>query len=197
MTTGRRNRKEEIVEAAIRLVARQGVSGASVRQIASQAGVTEGALYRHFQNKEDLCRHAYQRIVADMAGQKEAILPSPAPLATKLRDWVRATFDYFDRYPEAFTYVLLTDHEFPADAGDITRRQGRTLTELMAAACRDGGLSQIDPVVAMSHFSGVMLNIPRLINAGILPPPAQRYTESVVHAVCAMLGVEAGERGGP
>lgn len=189
MATGRRNHKEEILAATIRLVARHGVSGASVRQIASQAGVTEGALYRHFQNKEDLCRHAYQRIVAEMAGQKEAILRSPAPLATKFRQWVQATFDYFDRFPEAFTYVLLTDHEFP---GDITRRQGRTLTELMAAAQRDGEMAGIDPVVAMSHFSGVMLNIPRLINAGTLPPPAAHYTESVVHAVCAMLGVATG-----
>lgn len=195
MTTGRRNRREEILEAVVRLTARQGVVGASVRQIASEAGVTEGAVYRHFENKEDLCRRAYQRIVEDMAVEKERILHSRAPLATKLRDWIGATYDYFDRYPEAFTYVLLTDHEFPHDDSDITRRQGRALMELLSAARRDGDLPQIDPLLAMSHFSGVMLNIPRLINAGTLPPPARRYADAVVLATCAMLGLAALQEG--
>ena len=58
MANRRKNRRQEIVAATVRLVARQGVTGASIRQIASEAGVTEGALYRHFENKDDLCQQA-------------------------------------------------------------------------------------------------------------------------------------------
>ena len=61
MTTKRKNRRAEIVEATIRLVARQGVTGASIRQIASEAGVTEGALYRHFESKDELVCEALKR----------------------------------------------------------------------------------------------------------------------------------------
>ncbi|MBU08792.1 MAG: hypothetical protein CME13_12585 [Gemmatimonadetes bacterium] len=43
MGSGRKNRRGEIVDATIRFAAKQGVSGASIRQIASEAGVTEGA----------------------------------------------------------------------------------------------------------------------------------------------------------
>ena len=49
----RKNKKNEIVTATVHLMARQGVNGTSVRQIATAAGVTEGALYRHFKGNED------------------------------------------------------------------------------------------------------------------------------------------------
>lgn len=189
MTRARKNRREEILAAAVRLVARQGVSGSTIRQITSEAGVTEGALYRHFESKDDLCRQAYRQIVEEMAGEKERIYSSAATVAAKLRDWIRVSYEFFDRYPAAFTYVLLTDHDFPES--DITVRQGRLLTRLLAEAASAGELHLADPAVAMSHFTGVMLNIPRLINDGVLPPPATRYTADSVGAVCAIFGLKA------
>lgn len=194
MATRRKNRRDEIVAATVRLVARQGVSGASIRQIASEAGVTEGALYRHFENKDDLCQQAYQQIVADMAAEKEQILKSPeASAASRLHDWIRLSYEYFDKYPEAFTYVLLTPYDFAES--DIARRQGRMLTEWLADASRAGDLPDMDPVLSMALFSGLMLNIPRLINEGILPPPVTRYVDSAASAACAIFGlrVEWGE----
>ena len=41
----------------------------------------------------------------------------------------------------------------------------------------------------MSHFSGLMLNIPRLINEGLLQPPEVQYTESVMEAIFAVFGL--------
>ncbi len=184
----RKNRKEEIVAATVRLVATQGLKGASIRQIAAEAGVTEGALYRHFTNKDDLYQHAYQQIVTEMVTEKEQIVREQGvPLCQRLAQWIRLSYEYFDRYPEAFTYVLLTPYEFAET--DITRRQGRMLTELLIAASEGGELEPLNPVVAMSHFSGVMLNVPRLINEGILTEPAAQYVDSVTTAVCAIFGL--------
>ena len=192
MTTKRKNRRAEIVEATIRLVARQGVTGASIRQIASEAGVTEGALYRHFESKDDLCQQAYQQIVADMTAEKEQILNSGVySLASRLREWIRLSFTYFDKYPEAFTYVLLTPYAFVES--DITRRQGRMFTEFLAEASGAGELAQMDAVLAMSHFSGLTLNIPRLINEGTLQQPALQYVDAVTLAVYAVFGLRSAD----
>lgn len=188
MSPGRKSRRDEIVAATVRLAARQGVTGASIRQIASEAGVTEGALYRHFDSKDDLCQQAYQQIVTDMAEEKEQIVrSSEKQLSLRLRQWIHLSYGYFDQYPEAFTYVLLTSYDFAES--DIVLRQSRMLAELLAAANRDGEFPDMDPALAVSHFSGLMLNIPRLINEGTLPGPALQYVDSIASAVCAVFGL--------
>lgn len=47
-------RKQHILESAIRVFALKGFDDASVRSIASEAGLTTGAIYHHYKNKEDL-----------------------------------------------------------------------------------------------------------------------------------------------
>ena len=179
----RKNKRKEIIAATISLVAKHGVSGSSVRLIAEEAGVTEGALYRHFASKEDLCHQAYCQIVAEMAAEKEEILESRLSFAAKTREWVRVSYGYFDRFPDAFTFVILTVHDFPDSLSEITTRQGRLLKAMIISAVVENELSPLIPELAVSHFTGVMLNVPRLINEGLLDKPASQYTEDVVAAI--------------
>jgi len=185
----RKNKRNEIIAATISLVAKKGVSGSSVRLIAEEAGVTEGALYRHFASKEDLCHQAYCQIVAEMAAEKERILQSSVAFALKIREWVRVTYEYFDRFPDAFTFVILTHHDFPDSLSEITTRQGQVLTQMIRAAVAAEELAPVIPEHAVSHFTGVMLNIPRLIGEGFLERPASAYTEEVVTAICRIFEV--------
>ena len=182
----RKSRKSDILAATIRLVAQKGVNGSTIRQIAAEAGVTEGAVYRHFDSKADLCHTAYCSIVEEMAAEKEQILKTDAPVAEKLADWVRVSYEYFDRYPEAFAYVLLTEHDFSPEQRAITRRQGRILMTLIEEATTTGSLKPIKPAIALSHFSGVMLNVPRLISEAVLEPPASQYVDEVVATIRKM-----------
>lgn len=48
------NTKELIMDVSLKLFAKNGYDGTSVRQIAKEVGVRESALYRHFKNKEDI-----------------------------------------------------------------------------------------------------------------------------------------------
>ncbi len=48
--------KKAIIEAAIAVFVEQGVSKASLEEIAERAGVTRGAVYWHFKNKNDIFR---------------------------------------------------------------------------------------------------------------------------------------------
>jgi len=49
---------EEILKAAAPFLKRHGTDGAPVDEIMKAAGLTSGALYSHFKNKEDLCTQA-------------------------------------------------------------------------------------------------------------------------------------------
>ncbi len=50
----REARRAQIIEATIKVVAQQGVRGASTARIAHEAGVAEGTLYRHFSSRSEI-----------------------------------------------------------------------------------------------------------------------------------------------
>jgi AcrR family transcriptional regulator len=189
----RPNRRNEIIAATIREAARHGVSGSTVRGIAAEAGVTEGAIYRHFSSKEELCQAAYCQIVAEMAEQKQEIVHGPGSIPSKFRSWIQMTFEYFDRFPDAFSYVLLKDHDFPPEIREVAARQGQMLTGMIEEAAAAGEIDEIDPKLAVCHFTGLMLNLPRLIGESSLPGPAVQYLDEVAGAVYRVFGIDAGK----
>src|SRR5690606_13795358 len=76
-----------IVDAAVRVAARHGISGASMDQIAETAGVTKGSLYYNFASKdaifEEVMRSGFETLGAaiDEARARAAGDPSRLPRA--------------------------------------------------------------------------------------------------------------------
>ena len=58
--------REYLMLAALNVFYRKGVARTSLNEIAQEAGVTRGALYWHFKNKEDLFDALFQRICDDI-----------------------------------------------------------------------------------------------------------------------------------
>jgi AcrR family transcriptional regulator len=69
------NRRQEILAEATALFAAHGYSGASIRQIAAACGITEAAIYRHFESKLHLYEEAIRDKAAahDIAGHLETV----------------------------------------------------------------------------------------------------------------------------
>ena len=56
------NKKQNLIDAAIRLFADQGFEGTSTIQLSRAAGVTEPLIYYHFEGKNDLLSHVLKLI---------------------------------------------------------------------------------------------------------------------------------------
>lgn len=56
--------RDELVEATCRILRRDGLAKLSTRLVAREAGVSEGALYKHFQTKEELLVAAVDLLIA-------------------------------------------------------------------------------------------------------------------------------------
>lgn len=56
--------RDRLIQAAIDVLAAKGIAGATTREIANVAGVSEVTLFRHFQNKEQLLDAVSQHITA-------------------------------------------------------------------------------------------------------------------------------------
>ena len=53
--------RERFVNAAMALIARQGLEGVTMRAVATEAGLSYGALFHYFKSKDDLLMHAVRR----------------------------------------------------------------------------------------------------------------------------------------
>ncbi len=191
MSTKRKNKKNELLAATVKLVAGGGFEAATIRAIAREAGVTDAAVYRHYHNKEDLCWSAYVGLEEKLIRQKQHIVTGDAPLRQKLHEWVRLSYEYFDEDPAAFTFVFVVTHDPPESSRWITTRQGEFFMELIAQARATGEIRAITPEIALSHFVGVLLNVPRMINEGTLKGPASAYVDEVAATVWRIIRPES------
>lgn len=182
--------RDNLIRAAVRLASGQGIDGVSVRSIAREAGVTEGALYKHFSSKDQLWRDVYGVIVGEMIEEKQGILDSGLSTREAIAEWVRLTYAHYDGNREAFTYVLLLPHPFAEAIGEEYHAQGRLFERLIRRGQRNGEVDgSIRAALARTLFVGLLLSVPSQINEGGLKGPASSYAEDVTHAIVRALGV--------
>ena len=77
--------RERLMQAALDVFHQRGVARASLHEIAQAAGVTRGALYWHFKNKEDLFDALFARIFDVVSNQLEADICNAADMLQSLR----------------------------------------------------------------------------------------------------------------
>lgn len=71
--------REQILDAAEMVFHRQGVSRSTLSDIASEAGVTRGAIYWHFKNKQDVLNAMIERITLPLETLAEASTDTNEP----------------------------------------------------------------------------------------------------------------------
>jgi AcrR family transcriptional regulator len=85
-----------LVAAARQLFGQQGYVDTSTDEVVAQAGVTKGALYHHFQGKEDLFRVVFEQVQHEVSDQAVAEFLGPDSWEALVRGcdlWVRAHLD--------------------------------------------------------------------------------------------------------
>ncbi|SHO49914.1 TetR family transcriptional regulator [Desulfopila aestuarii] len=65
--------RETIIDAAVRVFSVQGISRTTLTEIATEAGVTRGAIYWHFKNKEDLLEVLWDDILSPFDVVRRAV----------------------------------------------------------------------------------------------------------------------------
>lgn len=78
-------RQQQILQAAAQVFAEKGFAGATIRDIARAAGVSEGSIYLYFKNKQDLLVHLPRQFIQPpvdtlRAASRQATAPSPEAL---------------------------------------------------------------------------------------------------------------------
>jgi AcrR family transcriptional regulator len=143
--------RERMLAAARVVFARSGFHGASVEEIASEAGLSTGALYSNFEGKEDLFLVLMEREIDEHAREVAAAVRANASVAERAAGGARQWMTTIEREPE----LLLLFMEFwaygvrdPAVRPKVAERFAqvrRTLTELIVDGVRDFDLELAIP----------------------------------------------------
>lgn len=90
-------RQEQIADAALQLIGKKGISGATTAEIASAVGISEGNLYRHFKNKEDIIASVIDKIGNDLDAILENVSEKTDPVM-KLEEIFKQHLSYIEEH---------------------------------------------------------------------------------------------------
>jgi TetR/AcrR family transcriptional regulator, cholesterol catabolism regulator len=173
----RRNRKVDVMDAAIDVFWRKGYAAASVQDVADSVGVLKGSLYYYIDSKEDLLF----RILEDVHEGSRRILDEVVSLDATPLERVRTYIErhvewYLDNVEEVTVYFR--DWRFlTGERLDIVaeRRRGydRVVRELIVAAQRSGEVDpSIDPKYASFFVLAAVNHVPDWYRRGVGDSPA-------------------------
>lgn len=130
--------RAELIDAAGRVFARRGYDGASVEEVAEEAGYSHGAVYSNFEGKADLFLAVFEEYMAERVrelAETQAALPSDAPLEARARALADQWMDRLARDRESVALHM----EFIAHADrdpELARRFGSRSAAMREAVSR-------------------------------------------------------------
>jgi AcrR family transcriptional regulator len=89
--------RQKIIEATERLIEMKGLSRVTTKEIARETGLSEGALYRHFEHKEEVFFAIIMQNLPNFLHAFETHLPGTADIQSNLTAIALAAMEYFGK----------------------------------------------------------------------------------------------------
>jgi TetR/AcrR family transcriptional repressor of bet genes len=156
------DRRADLIRAAYRVMARDGVHRVPLHQIAAEAGVSKGLLIYHFQTKDGLVLAALEWVLATTEARiRERLSESsdPARAISTVVDavWVgpEANYDFFRFYLDGVEHQARSP-EFDEFAGRAEAIMNSFYRELIVAGVDAGALDVEDATVGAIQMRAVI-----------------------------------------
>ena len=182
--------KAEVEQAAIELFAANGVDGVSIGEIASHAGVSQGALYRHYRSKEDLAWGLFSTAYLRTAAELDEIRGRQRGFTARIGAMTAHFCALYDRDAALFRFMLIAQHNLLPRVGPEQRTLVDAVAEMVEDAARAGEIAPVDKLAAAAAILGVILQTAvfhiygRL--EGALSPRAPSLARAAIAAVEAL-----------
>lgn len=162
------NTEERILNAAIKIFSEKGFSAATTSEIAKEANVAEGTIFRYFPKKKELLHGIVLRAI-DIFGKKVIIdelqqvveANSDKSIEEKIKAIIMNRIKIFTEY---FPYikVLLYEIQFHDDIREvfiekISKNAIKIAKQVVQDGKQKGEIRNIEPLVACRSFIGMVL----------------------------------------
>lgn len=158
------DRPTEIIEVATCVFIKSGYAAANLDEVARQAGIAKGTLYRYFDGKDSLFRAVVQQAIAQNKGVLELAAPAmKGSLAELIPRLLTAAADTSgsNRAPALARLVIAESQAFPDLAkiwhDEVVSRVLSMISELIRKAQELGEVREGDPTAHAFSIVGPML----------------------------------------
>jgi AcrR family transcriptional regulator len=156
-------RREQIVRATVRCLARAGYSGLTMKQVAREAGVSQGILHYYFRDKRAILVAALEAVMADLDRRVAAAqVRSGRDPRARLRALVRASLETAVEAREVWVVFVEFWGEMMHDArlreinAHLYVRMRRLIGALVVQGVRSGRFRRVDPEQAAAVILGLV-----------------------------------------
>lgn len=178
--------KERIERAALALFVTRGVDAATTREIAAAAACSEGAIYRHFDSKDELAAAMFLEIHARLAALVREAARNRKGIAEQTAAVVDAYCATADEDFPLFTFHLLYAHRFlPTPEG--ADNPVDAVEDIISAAIRRREIARGEPGFIAGMALGVVLQTALQIHYGRIKGPLSSYANELVTAALAVM----------
>ncbi|HWE90531.1 MAG TPA: TetR/AcrR family transcriptional regulator [Pseudonocardiaceae bacterium] len=170
-----------LTEAALELLDEGGVEHVTVREVARRAGVSSGAPFRHFADRQALLTAVTEKVVIDFRDWQAAAVA--AAECSTFRAFGLAFVRYAARYPHRFQVLrsAVYRRDQPAALRSGLAEFEQYVTELIVAGQRVGELRSGDPAVVNLAAHALVYGLSQMIVDGFLPAEnAEQLVERVL-----------------
>jgi TetR/AcrR family transcriptional regulator, transcriptional repressor of aconitase len=152
-------RRDSILGAAAQLFARKGISGATMAEIANEADLSAGAIYRYFKSKEDLVRAVFD----DASERNQDLFHGAADTATSpmhalelvgRKVWVE--LDDRDALICDIQMTLAAEHDPEDFGGDLQKTRSEVRQLLLEMVRQAQATGEIEPSVNAEHLTIIL-----------------------------------------
>jgi TetR/AcrR family transcriptional repressor of nem operon len=179
-------RREQILDAAARVLVERGLAATTMAEVAEAASVAKGTVYLYYESKAELLAGLRARYFNDFAARLGG--PAERPIAARIERLVAASYDFALANHELH-HVLF--HQAGFAEQDTFARIRTLLAELIEAGQADGELEVADPPLATE----LLLHGLHGVLAAATHRPGferRRVVAGVTELACRALGVRTG-----
>ncbi|HEX3032709.1 MAG TPA: TetR/AcrR family transcriptional regulator [Bacillota bacterium] len=153
--------REKIFKAAQRLFVEKGYHSTSVPEIVKEAQVSTGAVYHHFNSKEELARAIHQQAVQEFIERYDQEVRSQNKTRDKIRGYVTMMFRWVEQDPIMVEYLLYArPKEVLEKCMTICSEEGLSaVKEIIVEGMESGELKSTQVVVAAATLSGILIRL--------------------------------------
>ena len=149
--------RTKVERAAVELFASRGFDGVSIADIAARAGVSQGALYRHYPSKDELGWTLFSTAYLRTGGELDRIRATQAEFEESVTAMVAHFCALYDDDPALFRFMLITQHGFLPRIQSGSRTPVDAVADLVSDAVAKNQLTPIEPALGAAIIMGVIL----------------------------------------
>jgi len=154
-------RREQIIEASRKLIMRYGSEHVTVRRIAAEIGISEGALYRHFKSKKEVLLFLIRHIEGNLIGDLRKRSPTKNILGTIERTLKNHLSSMEQRRGMSFLVIAeiisLGDKDLNQRVLEVLNEYISHIKKLLLEGIKTGEIRKdIDPEMVATSFFGTV-----------------------------------------